>query len=222
MAKSARTVFQLGALVMLLIVFPAASWYYLNSGLQYRRSTMAELKEYGTFPSQDWTQVDGNRLSASFLKKKMLLAHQMPDASHPDLITDYGETLQRLHDQFDERDELVFLSLLPGDSLQALNQARSFAEKYELDDQKQLFFVHLNKQDFSNLSEGALRPSSEFESESDIEPSAFFLLTDTTATIRRYYDIRKEEDIKRLVEHIALLLPFKKDRELIFKREAEK
>lgn len=220
MAKSARTVFQLGALVMLLIVFPAASWYYLNSGLQYRRSTMAELKEYGSFPSKNWTQVDGSPLSATYLKKKMLLAHQMPDGTQADLVSGYGETLQRLHDQFEEREELVFLTLLHGDSLQALNQARSFAENYELEDQEQQFFVYLNGQDFSDLSEGVLQPSSEFEP--GTTPSAFLLLTDTTATIRRYYDIRKEEDIKRLVEHIALLLPFKKDRELIFKREAEK
>lgn len=220
MAKSARTIFQLGALVMLLIVFPAASWYYLNSGLQYRRSTMAELKEYGTFPSKNWTQVDGSPLSANYLKKKMLLAHQMPDATQADLVSGYGETLQRLHDQFEERDELVFLTLLHGDSLQALNQASSFAENYELENQEHQFFVHLNGQDFSDLSEGVLQPSSEFEP--GTTPSAFLLLTDTTATIRRYYDIRKEEDIKRLVEHIALLLPFKKDRELIFKREAEK
>lgn len=220
MAKSARTIFQLGALVMLLIVFPAASWYYLNSGLQYRRSAMAELKAYGTFPSKTWTLVDGSPLSEAFLQKKMLLAYQLPAANDPELVSRYGETVRRLHDQFEERDELIFLALLHGDSTVSADQATAFAENYELENQQQQFFIHLEDREYTSLNEGVLQPQN--GSESDLEPSAFLLLTDTTATIRRYYDIRQETEIKRLVEHIALLLPFKKDRELIFKREVEK
>ncbi|PHN05011.1 hypothetical protein CRP01_18460 [Flavilitoribacter nigricans DSM 23189 = NBRC 102662] len=206
---------------MLLIVFPAASWYYLNSGLQYRRSTMAELKEYGTFPSENWPLADGSQLSEEFLKKKMLLAHQMPDAGHPELVKRYGETLRRLHDQFEERDELIFLTLLHGDSARVGQQLMPFAETYELEDQPHQFFIRLDDNEFASLGKEVLQPKSEAASDLE-EPSAFFLLTDTTATIRRYYDIREESDIRRLVEHIALLLPFKKDRELIFKREVEK
>lgn len=219
MAKSARTVFQLGALVMLLIVFPAASWYYLNSGLQYRRTTMAELKDYGTFPCNNWQLVKGRPLSESFLKKKMLLTHILPDGSNPELMNRYGATLRRLHDQFEERDELIFLTLVPGDSATAIAGTEGFAEKYELNEQKQQFFVGLEGKRYSELQKTALDPKTETPV---TEPTAFFLLTDTTATIRRYYDVREESDIKRLVEHIALLLPLKKDRELIFRREAEK
>lgn len=223
MAKSARTIFQLGALVLLLIVFPAASWYYLNSGLQYRRSTMAELKEYGNFPSENWTLVDGSQLSKTFLSKKMLLAHFMPDSDHPELLTQYGETLRRLYDQFEERNELVFLTLLHGDTATTRRRTGTFVENYELEDPEQVFFVQLDDQKFSELKKGALLPKSDAETElMNPESAAYFLLTDTTATIRRYYDIREESDIKRLVEHIALLLPFKKDRDLIFKREVEK
>lgn len=220
MAKSARTIFQLGALVMLLIVFPATSWYYLNSGLKYRRSAMAELKDYGTFPSEDWDLADGSQLSGAFLKKKMLLAHLMPDANRPELVKRYGETLQRLHDQFEEREELVFLTLLYGDSQTSGSRLEQFATDYELDQQKQQFFVQLGASEYEDMQRGILEPKA-IEGAVE-EPSAFLLLTDTTATVRRYYDVRLDSDIKRLVEHIALLLPFKKDRELIFKREAEK
>jgi hypothetical protein len=220
MAKSARTIFQLGALLMLLIVFPAASWYYLNSGLQYRRSTMAELKEYGTFPHKSWGLVDGSQLASSYLKKKMLLAHRLPAADQAELLAQYGTTLRRLHDQFEEREELVFLTLLAGDSSRVQDQVNTFADAYDLNDQEQQFFIHLDQEDARDLGQGVLQPQA--IAGADTEPTAFLLLTDTTATIRRYYDIRKEADIKRLVEHIALLLPFKKDRELIFKREVEK
>lgn len=219
MAKSVRTIIQLGALVMLLIVFPAASWYYLNSGLQYRRSTMAELKEYGTFPDKSWTLVDGTLLSEQFLDKKMLLAHVMPDGAKKELVTRYGEILHRLHDQFEEREELVFLSLLHGDSKRSAQQVRQFARDFKLDDQKLQFFIQLEEATFESLSDDILQP----KMESPVtEPSAFFLLTDTTATIRRYYDVREDADVKRLVEHIALLLPFDKGADIIFEREAEK
>ena len=217
MAKSARTIFQLGALVMLLIVFPAASWYYLNSGLQYRRSAMAELGDFGSFPKVDWMMVDGTSLPAGVLDKKMILAQVLPPSTEESLTTQYGQTLKQLHDQFDERDELAFLIFLREDNGTSLEQLRQFAQTYELEDEDQLFFIKFNKQEWAQMENGLFQSRPE-----DIDPTSFLLLTDVTAKVRRYYDVREELDIKRLVEHIALLLPFKNDRELIFKREVEK
>lgn len=206
------------ALVLLLVVFPAASWYYLNSGLQYRRSAMAELKAYGTFPISHWVMNDGTPLSAEFLEKKMLVAHLLPMPKDEALLTQYGQTLKQLYDQFKERDELLFLTILQGDSTQFSRQVEQFTHAYDLTDQQQQLFVHLDDPAFATLEKDIFRS----EGQTAPDPDAFFLLTDTTATIRRYYDVRETPDIKRLVEHIALLLPLKKDRELIFKREVEK
>jgi len=218
MAKSTRTVFQLGALVLLLIVFPAASWYYLNSGLQYRRTAMSELKAYGHFPDQSWTLVNGDPLSPDFLQKKMLVAYVLPDRSQDPLTGAFGQTLKQLHDQFDERDELVFLTVFHGEGSEMARSADQFTENFGLTDEEQLFFVGVNEPEFAGMQKSIFQPK---PGPAD-EPGAFFLLTDTTSTIRRYYDVRQESEVKRLVEHIALLLPLKKDRELIFKREVEK
>ncbi|MCB0634458.1 MAG: hypothetical protein R2824_32750 [Saprospiraceae bacterium] len=215
MAKSSRTIFQFGALVMLLIVFPAVSWYYLNSGLQYRKAAMEELDDYGTFPNAPWTFADGSVISPSFLQGKMILAHVLPAAGQ-ELDEQFGHTLQKLHHQFDERNELVFLSLVPGDSAQVAQRAEQFKTTYSLNDGAQIFFLQVGKDKLEDIRSRILQPRE------DIDQDVLFLLTDTSATIRRYYDVREESEIKRLVEHIALLLPLKKDRELIFKREAEK
>lgn len=215
MAISSRTIFQFGALIMLLIVFPAVSWYYLNSGLQYRRAAMEELDDYGTFPNAPWTMVDGSTISPGFLHGKMILANVLP-AKDEGLYDQFGHTLQKLHHQFDERNELVFLSLVPGDSAQVINRAERFRESFDLNDGAQLFFLQVGNNKLEELRSRLLQPQEE------ISEDAMFLLTDTSATIRRYYDVREEADIKRLVEHIALLLPLKKDRELIFRRETEK
>lgn len=208
----------MGALVLLLIVFPAASWYYLNSGLQYRRSAMAELQDYGNFPLSSWIMADGSPLAAGYLEKKMLVANILPTGPDGELVAQYGQTLQQLHDQFDERDELLFVTVLHGDSAQVAQQFDNFTQTYQLTDKNQQLFVQLDDAAYRQLDRGLFHP----ENAGDQSADAFLLLTDTTATIRRYYDVRQSHDIKRLVEHIALLLPLKKDRELIFKREVEK
>lgn len=215
MAKSSRTIFQFGALIMLLIVFPAVSWYYLNSGLQYRKAAMEELEDYGTFPNAPWTMADGSTISPAFLHGKMILANVLP-SSDEELYDEFGQILQRLHHQFDERNELVFLNLVPGDGEQVAVRAERFREAYELNDGAQLFFLQVGRDKLEELRGRILQPQEEMSQE------AMFLLTDTSSTIRRYYDVREDGEIKRLVEHIALLLPIKKDRELIFKRETEK
>ena len=48
------------------------------------------------------------------------------------------------------------------------------------------------------------------------------VLADTTLTIRRYYDLREEQQIKRMVEHIAIILPRIEEKDLVFQREIEK
>lgn len=201
---------------MLLIVFPAVSWYYLNSGLQYRRAAMDELDDFGTFPNAPWKMVDGSAISPSFLHGKMLLAYVLP-TKDDELTDEFGLTLQKLHHQFDERNELVFLTLVPGSNGKvAAEQADDFRETYTLKDDAQLFFLEVGEEKLEDIRGRILQPRE------DVSQKALFLLTDTSSTIRRYYDVREESEIKRLVEHIALLLPLKKDRDLIFKREAEK
>jgi hypothetical protein len=200
---------------MLLIVFPAVSWYYLNSGLQYRRAAMEELDDYGTFPNAPWTLADGSAISPAFLHGKMILANVLP-VEDQELYQQFGRTIQKLHDQFDERNELAFLALVPGDSAQVYERAEAFRNAFELSDNAQIFFLTVGKEKLGDIRSRILQP------QEGVNEDALFLLADTSATIRRYYDVREEADIKRLVEHIALLLPLKKDRELIFRREAEK
>jgi len=45
---------------------------------------------------------------------------------------------------------------------------------------------------------------------------------DIKGVIRKTYDLNDVNQVKRLVEHTAILLPKKQDRELVFKRELEK
>lgn len=221
MAIKGRTWVQLVALVFLLGIFPAASWYYLNSGLQYRKAAMSDLKEYGRFPLEGWTQLDGTPLAPAFLEKKMILANLVSASETIRYDEQLSAQLAALHEQFDERDDLLFLTLVVGDKEHLSGHPESLQAQYPIADEKQQVFAvcgteqqaRLHEQVFSHIAERSVGEGAD---------DHYFLLTDTSAMVRRAYDLGQDGDIKRLVEHIALLLPLKKDRDLIFRREVEK
>lgn len=221
MAIKGKTWLQLAALVLLLGIFPAASWYYLNSGLQYRKAAMSDLQEHGHFPLEGWTQVDGHPLATAFLEKKMILANWISASSPVSNATALGERLIALHKQFDERDDLVFMTLVVGDSSELAMQSANLVESYPIRDDYQQVFVALDDAGFARLQSGPLSrvPALGMQAMGEHD---YFLLTDTSAMVRRVYDLTENGEVKRLVEHIALLLPLKKDRDLIFRREVEK
>ena len=48
------------------------------------------------------------------------------------------------------------------------------------------------------------------------------VLADLSSQIRHYYDPMVNEDMGKLVEHMAMILPQDKDKDIVFRRESEK
>ena len=179
-SKSGKAIAQTVALSLMLIILPLVSWYYLNRGLDYQIAARSELGNLGDWVLSQNFDFYGNPLDPQFFKGKMIIGGLFQPA--------LSKTIQKLHEQFDERDDLVFVFFIQENS-----------DILDLKDAKQV--IWLNQE--SNQSKE-------------------FFLVDIKGVIRRTYDLNDVKQVKRLVEHTAILLPKKQDRELVFKRELEK
>ena len=98
------------ALLMMLIVMPALSWYYLKKGENYQVKMRAELKDYGKLPSFTLPKLlDTNSINlATDLINKVVIA-KVVDANELEPGDDLRFALGSLHTQFDERNDIIFL-----------------------------------------------------------------------------------------------------------------
>lgn len=197
-------------LLLLLVGLPIGSWYYLQRGLEYRQSLKSDLKDYGKLPVFELETTGGELLTNEDIAARMVLAAFL-DFDDDELLQKLGETLGKLHDQFDERNDLAFLMHLtdPATTQEAVER---FAETYELVDPRQCYFVKTND---------ATQQAKKMYDMPTEAVRTHFALTDTTHTVRRHYDIRLEADVKRLVEHIALILPQGNERKTVSNRDSE-
>lgn len=211
--KTLKIILQTLALLLFLVVLPFGSWYYLKNGMDYRVTTMAELHHLGKVSSATYTTFEGQSLVDSFFRDKILIANIL-DLKNEALSKLFGETLEKLHEQFDERKDVIFLLHL-ADTTTTAAEVNNFADNYKLNDDTQLFFIQMDvKIPVSIIEQNYYLPHD--------AAFPYFSLIDTKGEVRRYYDVRKMEEIKKLVEHTALLVPLEKNKEITFKREQEK
>lgn len=205
------------ALLLLLVVFPLVSWFYLQQGLDYRISALEQLKDHGKAPAFELVNYKLDTLRRDDLEGNVVVTSFI-NLENDTLAALYGEKLSKLHHQFDERPDLLFLQHLLGKDTSA-ERLNAFEINYELTDESQVYFLIDGKPSVQQLAqEGYSLPLEG----TDLMDNPYMALLDTMGTIRRYYDVRDEEEIKQLVAHIALILPQIKERDLVFRREIEK
>lgn len=212
-----RKVLQILGLFLFLVILPGGSWLYLQRGLDYRIATMEELKSLGTAQDFALHSYTDSVLTSTNLQGQVSVIGYLPDA--PEQEARMIEVLFKLHDQFNERDDLTFLTFTQPDSL-AILQAR--AKELELKDGAQWFFGPSTEQtdDLAGFLKDRLYFPEEMATQAKKHP--YFALLDTNRVVRRFYDGMENKEMGRLIEHIAMLLPRKPDKDIIFKREPEK
>lgn len=199
-----RKVFIAAVLFLILVVLPAGSWYYLSKGLSWRKTAQSELKDYGKIRKVNIIYADGTK--EDMLKEKVCVLHYF--GANPDLtpenrtILDIGE---RLYQQF---------GFKPGNSVDHFRLVM-ISEGGTAD-----FRTHaqtLPSADFVNwVWTGGLNSWNTImanaydryvQEDGHKRHEYYFGLTDTTGTIRCFYNALDEKEVGRMVEHIALLLP---------------
>jgi len=234
MAEKNYSKLQLFAVLTILIIFPILSWVYLKAGLDYQRETRAELINYGQLPEFRFTNFKGIEFNRDSIKSEMAVLSFIGENE------DYNKTMlkmmQQLHEQFGKSNNLQFLVMPLLRSKASSSYLQNLANEYELNDEVQHHFlsgivsniqlwlgeqikVPVEKQ----LNEKEV-PLWKLESNSSqqINDYPFFVLVDTAHTIRNYYNYTNYDEVRRMVEHIAIILPQPKERDAIIKREQEK
>lgn len=211
-----KKLFQLLALLAMLVGFPLVSWYYLQTGLDYRLKKMNELENRGQLPDFQYKNLSGELLNSQRLANYLVVGH-FSNGTRSDALM---SAFKRLHQQFDERNEVFFLHLCSDTTSTMANQLLQAAQNQQLQDTAQCYQVQLLPAQASLLAEAVRLPFADYGM--SVDQNTLFFLADSLQ-VKAYYDFTKEEELKRLVEHIALNLPVQKSRqELIFKREKEK
>ena len=141
---SPRFILQFVALAILLIGFPAGSWYYLQKGLDQRKAIFNELKQLGQLRPYALNLQNADSLEFTELAGKVKIVGFVEGSSPADAGMQ-GNALQLLHDQFDNRDDVLFLLHFTEASDESV---AAFAAQYELDDPDQCFFLKLPGQQF--------------------------------------------------------------------------
>ncbi len=208
---SSKKILQTIALFLLLVGFPAISWYYLRTGLDYRMEALGELGDLGKIPGFELTNYNEKEVSKADLKGKVVVASFLSlDASESTSLK--GKYLEKLHDQFDERKDVVFVNyLVEGEIDTTTAKAAAFAEAYKLSDPNQCYFLEGTPDQIRALATegGFALPMAEGMALVD---NPFMILADTSLTVRKIYDVREPSQVSRLVEHIALILPLETKR----------
>ena len=202
-------------LLLLLVGLPIGSWYYLSLGLDYRLDTKAEIQDYGQIPPFALTNFNDSLIAQDRFEKGLMVGYFFAD-QHAAL---YGEKLAQLFDQYDERDDVSFVAFQGDTSALARAQALEFLQEHQAFAPEQVFFVSGTAAEISTLAQACNMPFA--DKGMTLEDNALLFFADGL-NLRGFYDMRQEEDIKRLVRHVNLSLPLKKEKELIFKREKEK
>ena len=167
----------------MLIVLPAVSWYYLQSGLTWRRATMNELKNLGSVKDVSLTQNGKQDYRFADFKTSSFVICKLNCTGNEELMR-----YQKLVDQFDERGDVHFIIM--GDCTSNL-RIENFKNTVLIADCKsdQNLCNQINESIFQTDNSGEI---------------AFI---DGDMNIRRFYNTNDLEEWQILVEHVSMMLP---------------
>ena len=192
-------------LFAMLIVMPALSWYYLKKGEQYQVKMRAELKDYGKLPSFTLPKLlDTNSINlATDLINKVVIA-KVVDANELEPGDDLRFALGSLHTQFDERNDIVFLLHT---AIKDSARVGAFLRQNKMSDPTQVVVTGSD----SKLVQAYHFPK-----------PGMMAIVDTAGVIRRYYNYRDGNEVRRLTEHVTVLMHRDKNNDPYLNREKEK
>ncbi|MCB0571331.1 MAG: hypothetical protein KDC66_16280 [Phaeodactylibacter sp.] len=202
-------------LLLMLVGLPLGSWYYLQTGLDYRLQTRAEMKDYALVPGFTLLNDNDSLVSQNRFQDGLVVGYFF---SEPQAEI-YGNTLARLHGQYDERDDIFFLAFNPDTSAAGRSRMLAFAQQYQLADPEQCFFLSGTEDELQSLAAACKLPFEEHQM--SLTDNALLFFADSLI-VRGYYDMRRPDELKRLIRHVTYNIPLKKEKELIFQREKEK
>jgi hypothetical protein len=188
-----------GALFVILFILPAGTWFVMKGGLNWHKQAVKELGSYGKIRPAYIVYPDGQKEDR--LKGKVTVVHLFGE--NPDL-TDVNKNImdigQRLYDKFGKDDHFRIAYIKDAGTA----EFRSYAQKMPSADYATWVWT-------GGLGSWRTVVENGYEyfllAEKKQPDPQYFALTDTSGTIRRFYNTQDEKQVGRMVEHIAMLLP---------------
>ena len=198
---TSRQVIQFLALGVIFTLLPAGSWYYLNQGYEYRKALLEELdQDLGSMPTFNLKNQHGKLISTEITKGKATIINflsLLDNKQNHSLI----QQLYRVQDQFDKRDDIVFLTFVEADTEEKI--ANYFENLQVKRNKNQWHFLKGTNTELSQIAKKlAISNSNELA----------VAIADAEGTIRYTYDFKDEQAIKKLILHIAELMPRDKEK----------
>jgi hypothetical protein len=185
-------------LILILLLLPFVSWYYLQSGLEWRKKAQEIMNGTKPFPSGEYFDIKGKKFSHELLNNHVSIVTFLPCKEEGEQMT----VLREIYNQFKDTQKANFILL---DSCSASGPSTT-------DETKQNWFVI--------PCIDTLPLCSSFRM--DWPEGKSFALVDRKGIIRSYYSINTKDEKRILVEHMALLLPREHQEEVELKRGDKK
>ncbi len=180
-------------IVLLLLLLPFVSWYYLRSGLQWRKAAQDVMSGTTPFPDIALVDRDGKTWPTETLSDRVSLVTFAPCS--PD--TAWDNLVALLYDQFKDTGKADFILL---DSCAAQATVTNA-------DGKGTYWIDCG-------ASGALCT----QLAAEWPANKAFALVDKHRVIRAYYPAGTNEEKRVLLEHMALLLPRERSEKVELKR----
>ncbi len=213
-----KKIIQTVALFLMLIVLPAGSWYYLQSGFDYQKGARAQLLDYGKLEGDIVLDTDRkNNFTLDDCRGNLSL---FSFVNHQDVTTERIDVWNRLFEQFEETNRAIFV----------LGELDTLVDFSNFTESKNCIYtdVSASKKILSQLSIPKIEEGRGEDGKFKIEPIVnmneypYYVLVDSTLTIRNYYRVGNEPDLKRLVEHLAIMVPREPSKKPVLIRDSEK
>ncbi|MCR9102589.1 MAG: hypothetical protein NXI25_21730 [bacterium] len=215
MAKNKMNLIQIGGLLLLLVVLPLGSWYYLQTGLNYRIQAINELEDIAPLADFELVNYNDSLIDAARFADQLVIGHFYTGAHQKA----YFDLLQRMKEQFDERKDVYFLTFRAGTDIATRAESAQLLLDSGVEDPEQFFFLHGEAAQVANLAE-AMKLEGTVQSGSLVDNARLFFAD--SAMVRSTYDMNNAEDLKLLIKHITLNLHPVEEPDIIFERETEK
>jgi hypothetical protein len=177
-------------LILILFLLPFVSWYYLKSGLEWRKQAQQLMSGTALFPEGQFVDMSGATLVPENITDHVTLVTRLPCDD-----TSTVHTLDLIYNQFKETKKANFILLHDCETIR-VDSVRSGWLDYSCKDTSGLCAI---------LSKGW--PSGKNHA-----------LIDRERKIRSYYSSSTQDEKRILLEHMALLLPRERSEKVELKR----
>jgi len=215
--KEKKLVIQFVMLMLLLAVTPIGTYFWMREGVDYRTERLAELKDYGQVGQFQAVDAKGMPFDTTNIGGKMALVIFLPEnrSKTKELMTRIELVEHQMEEQLDQRKDMLFLFYTTTST-----DLDAYAKELMAKENDKFVFVKVTAAEMNRLKEETYQTKQ--GKALGVESEYVLVLADLKSKIRHYYNPMKNADMGKLVEHMAIVLPQDKDKDIVFRRESEK